>query len=418
MMQEEAIAAIKSETNVVLLSPTGSGKTLAYLLPLMDILNPEINQVQVLILAPSRELSLQIESVFKSLGSGFKVNCCYGGHPVQIEKNNLKHPPTVLIGTPGRIADHLRDGRITTRYIKTLILDEFDKSLEFGFQEDMSNIISRLRPDKRVLTSATKGVDIPGFTGISQAKELNFLSETPSERLQQKLIRSDGKDKLETLFKLICSLGNRPMLVFCNHRESVQRISDYLWLHQVSNGIFHGGMEQDEREKALIQFRNGSVYCLVTTDLAARGLDIPEVGFIIHYHLPGSSEAFIHRNGRTARMNANGTVYLILSPGEAIPDYAEGASGFEELPAEVALPELSPWTTIYIGAGKKDKINKIDIVGFLLQQGNLQKEELGRIDVLDFSSFAAVASHKVHEVLKLVKNLAIKKKKVKIEVVK
>lgn len=417
-MQEKAIDAIKSNSDVVLLSPTGSGKTLAYLLPLLDLLDSKIENVQVLILAPSRELSLQIESVFKSLGSGFKVNCCYGGHPVSIEKNNLKHPPAVLIGTPGRIADHFRDGRINARYIKTLILDEFDKSLEFGFQEDMSNIIRSMRPYKRILTSATKGIEIPEFTGISKAVELNFLSEEPSEKLQQKFILSDGKDKLETLFRLICKLGSKPMLVFSNHRESVERISDFLWLHQVPNGIYHGGMEQIDREKALIQFRNGSTYCLVTTDLAARGLDIPEIEYIIHYHLPLTEDAFVHRNGRTARMNASGTMYLILSPGEKTPAFIEKNPNFEELPSEINVPELSPWTTVYISAGKKDKINKIDIVGFLLQQGNLKKEELGRIDVLDFASYAAVASSKVHEVIKAVRNIAIKKKKVNIEIAK
>jgi ATP-independent RNA helicase DbpA len=417
-MQEKAVEAIKSDKDVVLLSPTGSGKTLAYLLPLLDLLDNKIENIQVLILAPSRELSLQIESVFKSLASGFKVNCCYGGHPISIEKNNLKHPPAVLIGTPGRIADHMRDGRINTRYIKTLILDEFDKSLEFGFQEDMSNIIRSMRPYKRILTSATKGIEIPGFTGISRAVELNFLSELPSEKLQQKFILSDGKDKLETLFRLICKLGNKPMLVFCNHRESVERISDFLWLHQVPNGVYHGGMEQIDREKALIQFRNGSTYCLVTTDLAARGLDIPEIEYIIHYHLPLTEDAFIHRNGRTARMNASGTMYMILSPGEKNPSYIQEEPVFEELPADINVPELSLWTTIYIAAGKKDKINKIDIVGFLLQQGNLKKEELGRIDVLDFTSYAAVASAKVQEVIKAVRNIAIKKKKVIIEIAK
>ena len=417
-MQQKAISAIKTDKDVILLSPTGSGKTLAYLLPLLEKLDSKVEDVQALILAPSRELSLQIEGVFKSLGSGYKVNCCYGGHPIQTEKNNLKHPPAVLIGTPGRIADHLRDGRINPRSIQTLILDEFDKSLEFGFQEDMSNIIKSLRPRKRILTSATLGIEIPEFTGISNPYELNFLEDASSVKLQQKFILSDGKDKLETLFRLICKLGNRPMLVFCNHRESVQRISDFLWLHQVPNGVFHGGMEQDDREKALIQFRNGSNYCLVTTDLAARGLDIPEIEFIIHYHMPLTKDAFIHRNGRTARMNASGTMYLILSPGEKSPEYIEEQPVFDELPSEIAVPELSPWTTIYISAGKKDKINKIDVVGFLIQQGNLKKEELGRIDVLDYSSYAAVSSAKVHEMIKLVRNSAIKKKKVKIEIAK
>jgi ATP-independent RNA helicase DbpA len=236
--------------------------------------------------------------------------------------------------------------------------------------------------------------------------------------LHQRFILSDGKDKLETLFKLICKLGNKPMLVFSNHRESVERISNFLWLHQVPNGIYHGGMEQIDREKALILFRNGSTSCLVTTDLAARGLDIPEIEYIIHYHLPLTQEAFIHRNGRTARMNASGTMFLILSPGEKVPAYLDADPAMEELPADNALPELAPWKTIYISAGRKDKVNKIDIVGFLLQQGNLKKEELGRIDVLDYASYAAVSAAKADEVVRRVKNISIKKKNVKIEIAK
>lgn len=417
-MQEKTIQAIRSEKEVILLSPTGTGKTLAYLLPLTNLIERTIDDIQVLILAPSRELAIQIENVFKSMGTGIKSNSCYGGHSMQIEKNNLKHPPAVLIGTPGRIADHLRDGRINTRNIKTLVLDEFDKCLEFGFQDEMESIIRSIHPSKKILTSATQAIEIPDFTGIKKPVTLSFHDGEPAERLQQRYVLSDGKDKLETLFKLICNLGNSPMLVFCNHRESVQRISDFLWLHQVPNGVFHGGMEQDDREKALIQFRNGSVYCLVTTDLAARGLDIPEIKFIIHYHMPLTSDAFIHRNGRTARVNAHGTIYLILSPGEKIPEYITGEPALEELPEVNQLPDLSPWTTLYISAGKKDKISKTDVVGFLIHQGKLGKEELGRVDVLDNASFAAVSSAKIHQVLKNVSNAAIKKKKVKIEIAK
>jgi ATP-independent RNA helicase DbpA len=208
------------------------------------------------------------------------------------------------------------------------------------------------------------------------------------------------------------------MLVFSNHREAVERISNFLWLHQVPNGVYHGGMEQVDREKALILFRNGSTCCLVTTDLAARGLDIPEIEYIIHYHLPLTHDAFIHRNGRTARMNASGTMFLILSPGEKLPAYISEDPQLEELSHETMLPELSPWKTVYIAAGRKDKVNKIDIVGFLLQQGDLKKEELGKIDVLDYASYAAVSAIKADDVVRRVKNIPLKKKNVKIEIAK
>ena len=404
---------------MVLLAPTGSGKTLAYLLPLLDMPEMKNPGVQVLIVAPSRELSIQIEQVFKTMGSGYKVNCCYGGHMIKTEKNNLKHPPAVLIGTPGRIADHIFHQRIDTTTIKVLILDEFDKSLEFGFQKEMSFIIRHLKHlHKRILTSATQALEIPDFTGITHPVELNFLSDAQSETLTIKSVLSDKKDKLETLFRLLCHIGNKPALVFCNHRESVQRVSDALRDRSIPHEIFHGGLEQDVRERTLLKFRNGSLHLLITTDLAARGLDIPEIEYIIHYHLPLTEDGFIHRNGRTARMNAKGTTYLILSKEEKLPDYIKEQPETQELPEESVFPDQTKWATLYIGAGKKDRINKTDIVGLILQKGKIQKDELGLIDVLDHASYAAVKSDKISDVLRHIRNETIKKKKVKFEITK
>lgn len=417
-MQVAAIAAAE-KGDVILLSPTGSGKTLGFLLPLLGLLDAGVSTVQVLILVPSRELALQIEQVFRSMGSGFKVNCCYGGHPVRTEVKNLSQPPAVLVGTPGRIAHHLRRESFSTDTITTLILDEFDKALEFGFQEDMSYIIGQLRSvRKRILTSATQMDEIPRFTGINKPIRLNYLDNTAAApNLLQKIIIAEPADRLEALFALICKIGDKPTLVFCNHREAVERISDTLWDNGLPNDIFHGGMEQDDRERALIKFRNGSHRILITTDLASRGLDIPEIEHVIHYQLPHTEEAFTHRNGRTARMHATGTSYLLLSPGEQ-PTYLRGLPETEDLSGEIVIPPPSPWATLYLAAGKKDKVNKVDIVGLLLKKGELDKEDLGLIEVLDFSSYAAVKRVRAERVVALVKNEKIKGKKVKIEVSK
>ena len=415
-MQRAAIKAA-STNDTILLSPTGSGKTIAFLLPVLSNLNSDLAGVQALILVPSRELALQIEQVFKTMGTGFKVNCCYGGHPVKTEKNNLVQPPAVLIGTPGRIAYHLRDENFNPDSIHTLILDEFDKALEFGFAEDMEFIIRRLKNLKRrILTSATKMGEIPAFTGTSKPVEVNFLKDhsiTPDLKIRR--VISEAADKLETLFSLICKIGNKATLVFCNHREAVDRISGILWEMGLDHGIFHGGMEQDDREKALLKFRNGSYRILITTDLASRGLDIPEIENVIHYQLPHNEEAFLHRNGRTARMNAKGTSYVILTD-EENPSFLTDKTELEELGEVNSVPENAPWVTLYIGAGKKDKINKIDIVGHLLQKGKLQKDELGLIEVQDFSSYAAVSRTKVEKVLKLIREEKIKNKRIKIEI--
>lgn len=415
-MQHAALnAAAKSD--MILLSPTGSGKTLGFLLPVLDLLDVNIPLVQVLILVPSRELALQIEQVFKTIGSGFKVNCCYGGHATKIEKNNLIQPPAVLIGTPGRIAYHLRNENFKTEAIHTLILDEFDKALEFGFQNDMANIIVELpNLKKRILTSATKMEEIPAFTGVTNPTVINFLdNKTNIPDLKLKAVISPAADKLDTLFSLICKIGNKPTLVFCNHREAVDRISNLLWDRGIVHDIFHGGMEQDDRERALLKFRNGSHSLLITTDLASRGLDIPEIEYVVHYQLPHNEEAFLHRNGRTARMHAKGTSYLILTEDEKLK-YLTQQPEIEGLPTKIVLPELTPWATLYIAAGKKDKVNKVDIVGLLLQKGKLAKEDLGLIEVLDHSSYAAVKRTKIEQVAGMIKGEKIKNKKVKIEI--
>ena len=414
-MQNAALAAIDKNKNVLLLSPTGSGKTLAFLLPLLKFLSPTNKQVQVLILVPSRELALQIEQVFKQMDTGFKVNCCYGGHPVKTEKNNLIQPPAVLIGTPGRIAYHVRNESFDVQGLKVLVLDEFDKSLEFGFQDDMSFIIQSLRNiQKNILTSATKMDEIPSFTGIKSISEVNFLKDAEQKpALKLKTVLAEGQDKLATLFTLLCKIENKTSLVFCNHRDAVERISQLLHEMQIAHGIFHGGMEQADREKSLIKFRNGSYHILVTTDLASRGLDIPETAFVIHYQLPNTLDAYTHRNGRTARMKAEGIAYLILGGDETLPKFIEEEPEMEKLPESLPLPKPTQWVTMYVAAGKKDKINKVDIVGLFMQKGKLAKDELGLIEVADHVSYAAIKRDRLPEVLSLLKDEKIKGKKIR-----
>ncbi|MGN7205911.1 DEAD/DEAH box helicase [Pedobacter sp. SAFR-022] len=417
-MQLAATAAAAKGKDLILLAPTGSGKTLGFLLPLLNNLNPATKGVQALILVPSRELALQIEQVFKAMGTGFKVNCCYGGHAVKVEKNNLAEAPALLIGTPGRIAYHLKHENFDESTITSLVLDEFDKALEFGFQDDMSYIIGQLRSLKqRFLTSATKMEVIPEFAGVRNAEEIDFLaSAAVTPDLKLKKVITTAEEKLNTLFKLICKIGDQRTLIFCNHRETVDRISDLLIDKDLAHDIFHGGMEQDERERALLKFRNGSIKLLITTDLAARGLDIPEVQYIVHYQLPYTEDAFLHRNGRTARMNAKGTAYLIMTEEEKYPFLAGNIETEVLKDKGYKLPNDSEWQTLYIAAGKKDKVNKIDIVGLLLKKGGLQKEDVGLIEVKDQSSYVAVKRNMSRKVLAALANERIKNKKVKIEI--
>lgn len=418
-MQLASLEAIKASDSVVLLADTGSGKTLAFLLPIAQLLVKESKVSQAMIIVSSRELALQIEQVFKKMGTGFKITCCYGGHLRETEENNLKQAPALVVGTPGRLADHIRRGNITTAHIETLVLDEFDKSLEQGFEAEMSFIIQSLpNLKKRMLTSATDAVEIPAFVGLKNPVEINFLTGEKSPALAVQMVRSADADKFSTLFSLICTLGNRSTIIFCNQREIVEQVSNFLKDKSIVNVFYHGAMEQQERDVALCKFRNGSSNVLVTTDLAARGLDIPNIRYIVHFQLPTSQESFIHRNGRTARMEASGTAILLLAPQETVPGYIDPEPIEIELNADAGLPAKPDWSTFYISVGKKDKVNKIDIVGFLTNKGRLKKEEIGLIEVKDFFSFVAIRKSKAGPTLQLIKEERIKNKKVKIEVAK
>ena len=418
-MQQASLKAFQEGCDLILLSPTGSGKTLAYLLPLVSSLKEGVDGVQAVVLVPSRELALQIEQVFKAMGTGWNVMSCYGGRPAMEEHRTMKGiSPAVIIGTPGRMNDHLNKQNFEAGTVRTLVIDEFDKCLEFGFQDEMAEVIGKLPAlRRRFLLSATDAEEIPRFTGMNRTLKLDFLNpeETVSQRLSVYRVTSPVKDKLETLYKLLCTLGNESTLVFCNHRESVDRVGKYLHSMKVYCETFHGGMEQDDRERALYKFRNGSCHVLISTDLAARGLDIPEIEHIIHYHLPVNEEAFTHRNGRTARWDATGTSYLILHTEEKLPEYIPEDIETMELPENPSRPPKSVWTTIYIGKGKKEKLSRIDIAGFLYKKGNLTREDVGAIDVKEHYAFVAVRRAKVKQLLNLIQGEKIKGMKTIIE---
>lgn len=412
---QQAVLDAGTTKDLLLLSPTGSGKTLAFLLPLLTTLTEEEKKIQALIIAPSRELAIQIETVFRSLGAGYKVNCCYGGHPLRIESRSLEHPPTVLIGTPGRILDHLDRGNIQLDGVRTWVLDEFDKSLELGFLDEMKKIASHLpNVRRRVLTSATEAVEVPDFVGMRRPIRLSFLKGTKEVKgLTLRVVKSPVKDKLETLYKLLGELKGESSLVFCNYRETVERVSDYLTKMGVENGCFHGGMEQLDRERALAYFRNGSITVFISTDLASRGLDIADVKHVIHYHLPVNEEAYVHRNGRTARMHAEGDAYLILNETETVPEYVTREPDEFFLPNVAKKPVVSEWKTIVINRGKRDKLSKKDVVGFLFQKGGLDKKDLGIVEIKESCAFAAVKREKVKGLLARIRDEKIKNMRAK-----
>lgn len=419
-MQEDALTACRKHNDVVLLSPTGTGKTLAYLLPMIEGLQVGKEGVQAMVIVPSRELALQIDSVIKAMALPWKAMSVYGGRAAMDEHRTMKGVnPSIIIGTPGRLNDHLSKGNIDAKSIQLLVIDEFDKCLELGFQGEMQQVIEQLPAvRRRYLTSATDMDEIPQFTGVRNPFKINYLEADNESRVHTYIVHSESKDKLQTLYKLLCTFNGGQAIVFCNHRESVERVGGYLREQKLAHEAYHGGMEQEIRERALYKFRNGSSNVLISTDLAARGLDIPEVQHIIHYHLPGSEDAYIHRTGRTARWTAEGSSYLILHSEERAPEYLTATIEDYPLPERVGRPEQPAWTTVYIGRGKKDKINKVDIAGFLYKKGQLTREDVGNIDVHDYYAYVAVRRTKVKQLLSMVANEKIKGLKTKMEIAK
>lgn len=422
-MQKNAYKCIlQGDNDVIVLSPTGSGKTLAYMLPLAEMTDAGSNALQAVVIVPGRELTLQADNVLRSTGTGIRSMCCYGGRAAMDEHRAIKQKqPNVIFGTPGRLNDHIDKGNISPYGVKFLVIDEFDKCLQMGFADEMSRLLGKLRGVKqRVLLSATDAEQIPNFMHMAKAVKLNYLDsdEQVPERVTQYEVRSETKDKLDTLARLLGSFGSQSSIVFLNYRDSVERTAGYLIRMGLSVSYFHGGMEQRQREDALYKFSNGSANVLVSTDLASRGLDIPDVGNIIHYHLPQTADEYIHRVGRTARWYASGHTFFLLGPEEYVPEFIDSNTEVYDAPAEFTTPEPAKMTTIYIGKGKKDKLSKGDIVGFLCKKGGLEHSEIGRIDVKDRYTYAAISRQRVDSVLKQTAGEKIKEIKTVVETVK
>ncbi len=422
-MQQDAMQSILHGTqDVVVLSPTGSGKTLAYLLPLSQLVDASDDEAQAIVVTPGRELALQSATVLKNMGSGLRAMACYGGRATMDEHRMMRQVrPQIVFGTPGRLNDHLDKGNLSPYHIKYLVIDEFDKCLEMGFQDEMNRLIGSLPGLRRhFLLSATEAEEIPRFVHMGRVDKIDYRmdEEQVPERVHIYKVDSPQKDKLESLSQLLRSLGDQSTIVFLNYRDSVERTNRYLEEQGFTTSFFHGGLEQKEREASLYRFSNGSANVLVSTDLASRGLDIPDIDNIIHYHIPESEDGYIHRVGRTARWEAQGRAFFLLGPEEHIPEYVDAEVESYDLPAELPAPARPKMATLYIGKGKKDKISKGDILGFLCKKGGLQSSEIGKIDVNDRYAYAAIARPRLRQVLNQVKGEKIKGVKTVVEEVR
>lgn len=420
-MQQEMWAVGEKNNDMILLSPTGSGKTLAYMFPLCRHINIDSKKLQVVVVMPSRELAQQSEEVLKSLRLPIRSMSVYGGRPAMEEHRRLREiKPQVLFATPGRLLDHIEKENISLAAVNMVVVDEFDKSLELGFSREMEGLAVRLprKGVKRVYLSATDVTGETVFQSFVGGNKLHRLDYSATHEIGNRCslyeVSSPRKDKLQTLGELLTFIGGRPTIVFVGHRESVGRIAGYLDDLGFYVESYHGGLDQEQRERSLYKFRSGSSNILVSTDLAARGLDIPEVEAVIHYHLPLTEDVFTHRCGRATRWENVGESYLLRGPEETLPAFLPTVEKIQELPTEVK-PTAPIWTTLYIGRGKKEKLSKVDIVGLLCKKGGLRSEEIGKIDVKEHKSYVAVVRKKVRSLLNNIKGEKIKGMKTLIE---
>ena len=411
-MQSAAVEFCRKNSSMVLLSPTGTGKTLAFLLPLLERLNPKGKGVQALVVLPTRELAKQVFEVWRSMATQYQIAAFYGGRPLEQEIASLSGAsPAVVVGTPGRLLDHLGRSSFAVDKCSLLVIDEFDKCLEMGFRDEMSKLVGALpNANSRFLLSATDADEIPMFAGATDVEKLDFRAggEQPAVRTCFYTVTTTPDKRLDTLVSLLCSFGGEPAIVFCNFRETVDEVQSYLkkiGLHSIG---YHGAMEQKERELSLYRFTAGCSNILVSTDLAARGLDIKEVRHIVHYQRALSAEIFTHRNGRTARWEAGGNVYLIAFENKSLPDFVHDDLEEFSLPRRLVLPPAPEWTVLYVGKGKRDKISRGDLAGFFIKIGGLRPDEVGTITVFDNFSYVAVKLSRMRAVLKAVEGQKIK----------
>ena len=411
-MQMAALAHCRANSSMVLLSPTGTGKTLAFLLPLLERLDQRRSGVQAVIVLPSRELARQVFEVWRAMATPFQMTALYGGRPLEQEVASLGGASTsVIVGTPGRLLDHLNRSSFAVDKCTHLVIDEFDKCLEMGFRDEMSKLIDKLPAvTSRFLLSATDADEIPQFAGAADVERLDYRGggEQPAVRTSFYTITTTPDKRLEKLFSLLCSFGGEPAIVFCNFRETVDEVYRYLTKNSLHCVAYNGAMEQKARELALYRFTSGCSNILVSTDLAARGLDIKDVKHVVHYQRALSADIFTHRNGRTARWEADGSVYMIAFENKELPDFVP--DGLEEynLPKRNTLPPAPEWTVLYVGKGKRDKLSRGDLAGFFIKKGGLKPDEVGTILVFQDYSYVAVKMNRMRAVLKAVDGEKIK----------
>ncbi|OUP62846.1 RNA helicase [Pseudoflavonifractor sp. An176] len=326
-IQGGAIPYFMQGRDVVAKAPTGTGKTYAFGIPMVEHVDPESDQVQGLILAPTRELAVQIRDELRDLCAfreGVRIVCLYGGQPIDKQITQLKHRPQIVVATPGRLMDHMKRRTVRLDGVQTVVLDEADRMLDMGFIQDVTRILDKIPHRKNLgLFSATISREVMDISWVYQRDPVEITVRPVEENrpdIQQYRIDLEGREqKLETLIALLEGGEYERAIAFCNTKNMTDRLAGLLSMRGISCKAIHGDIQQRVREKTLQQFKVGQLRVLVATDVAARGLDIDDVDVVFNYDVPDEQENYVHRVGRTGRAKRHGVAYtLVASVTEAV----------------------------------------------------------------------------------------------------
>lgn len=427
-IQAGTLPAILAGRDVVAKAKTGSGKTAAFGLALLHNLDVKRFRVQALVMCPTRELAEQVALEIRRLGRGIhniKVLTLCGGTPMGPQIGSLEHGAHIIVGTPGRIMDHLYKRRLDLSEVNTLVLDEADRMLDMGFEDEMDAVIKSVPQHRQTLLfSATYPESIAKISGQVQKNPLEVTVESThdTETIEQLFFEVEDTHRTKAVAALLSHYQPESAIVFCNTKIACQEVADELQSLGVSVLALHGDLEQRERNQVLVRFSNKSVSVLVATDVASRGLDIKEVNAVISYHITPDPEVHIHRIGRTGRADAKGVALTLVAPDEiaranAIEDYQQAKikwTGIQAMRFHANRLIQPVYSTLCVDGGKKSKLRPGDILGALTKEAEIPGDDIGKIHITEFHAYVAVKLRSVKRAMRQLGEGKIKGRKFKV----
>lgn len=405
-VQAESLPLILKRLDVIIQAKTGSGKTAAFGIGLLHHLNPRFFGVQALVMCPTRELAEQVAQSIRQLASrmaNVKTVLLCGGKPFGSQRDSLWHGAHIVVGTPGRIDDHLQRGTLDLKGVRTFVLDEADRMLEMGFAEVMASITSHLPKNRQtILLSATFPDDIKNISRSLQEKPIQITVDAEVSHgeviIEQLFFEVQRHERDKTLLALFEHHRPRNAMVFCNTKKQCAEVARFLSDHDIEAAAIHGDLDQRERDQVLVQFANESCPVLVASDVAARGLDIPALEMVVNVELPRDADTYVHRIGRTGRAGQSGKAFSLVAPSEVgrmrvIEDYLGNSCVCDVLASLDRDPNYElrgPMITVQLDAGRKQKVRPGDILGALTGDAGLSGDQIGKISIMDNWSYVAV----------------------------